>query len=427
MLWALYEWMAMPLTRIPTLVRSCAGRLLGVTVALSLLFTSAAHFAPPAHADPTVTVSSGSFVIRGSGYGHGWGMSQYGAYGAARKGLNWKQIVGFYYPGTQRTTMPSGTTIKVWVTADNDNSLWLSPAPGLRITDASGRSFTLPTGSAYRSWRVSRSGDGYRLTYRNPSGADIAVATKLATTTWTVHNSAKLIKLGMPDHSVREYRGSVQLVKRGSGARTVNQVTLEDYVKAVVPAEMPTSWASDAVSAQAVAARSYAVRIRDFTDYSGYDVCDTTTCQVYGGYARTSSGGNRTVLETKGGNDATKATAGVILTYGGKVALTQFGSSNGGHSAQGDYAYLTPRADPYDGVIRSQAWTKTIKASSIAAAWPSVGTVQRLQITQRDGDGGWGGRVTSITIIGSKTSIAVSGKTFQYRFGMRSSLFTAAP
>ena len=77
---------------------------------------------------------------------------------------------------------------------------------------------------------------------------------------------------------------------------------------------MPTSWAANAVRAQAVAARSYAVRLQKFAGYSGYDICDTTACQVYGGMGR----------ETSGGNAAVKATAGTIVTYRGVVALTQY-------------------------------------------------------------------------------------------------------
>jgi stage II sporulation protein D len=96
-----------------------------------------------------------------------------------------------------------------------------------------------------------------------------------------------------------------------------------------------------------------------------------------------------------------KATSGKIVTYRGKVALTQFASSNGGYSAKGDYPYLTAHRDPYDGVIKSQAWTRTITASRISRAWPSVGTVKQLQITSRDGAGRWGGRIKTIKIIGS--------------------------
>ena len=215
---------------------------------------------------------------------------------------------------------------------------------------------------------------------------------------------------------MRSYRGTVALIKRGSGGRTINNVLLEDYVRGVVPAEMPTSWAADAVRAQAVAARSYAVRLRDVGRYSGYDICDTTACQVYGGMGR----------ETSNGNAAVRATAGTIVTYRGKVALTQFASSNGGYSARGDYPYLAAHRDPYDGVIKSQAWTRVISATSISRAWPSVGTVKQLQITSRDGAGAWGGRVKTIKIIGTSRTATVSGTTFQHMFGMRSSLYMVA-
>lgn len=413
-------------TRLSILVRSCTGRLLGVTVALAVLLTPAVLFAEPAQADSAVGVKSGSFVLHGAGFGHGWGMSQYGAYGMARQGRDWKQILGFYYPGTTRKTLARGSTIKVWVSADNDNSLRVRPAAGLKITDGSGHSFAVPTGSKYKSWRIARSGAGYQLTYHDSTNRNIVVRTKLSNTTWSFSTKAKIVKVRMPDGSIRQYRGSVQLIKRGSGGRTVNKLALEDYVKAVIPIEMPTSWAKDAVRAQAVAARSFAIHHRDVHSYSGYDVCDTSNCQNYRGYALITSKGKRTVRETSGGNAATKATARVILIYQGKAALTQFAPSNGGHTAQGDFAYLPAHADPYDAVIQSQAWTRTIKATSIAKAWPSVGTVKKLQITRRDGDGRWGGRVLSIRIIGSKKTITVGGKTFQSRFDMRSNLFTAA-
>jgi len=106
------------------------------------------------------------------------------------------------------------------------------------------------------------------------------------------------------------------------------------------------------------------------------------------------------------------------------VALTQFASSNGGHSARGGYPYLSAHADRYDGVIVSQKWKRTIATASIKRAWPSVGTVRKLKITKRDGAGAWGGRVKSIKIIGSKRTITVAGSTFQWRFGLRSSLNT---
>ena len=223
----------------------------------------------------------------------------------------------------------------------------------------------------------------------------------------------------MPGGSRREYRGTVSLIKRGSSGRTVNKVSMENYVRSVVPSEMPTSWALEAVKAQAVAARTYAAKLRSRATASGYDICDTTACQVYSGYART-VGGKRTVRETARGNAAAKATANVILTYKGSIALTQFASSNGGAAARGDYVYLAAHPDPYDGVVKSQAWTKKITAAAVGRHW-SVGTVKKIQIAARDGSGAWGGRVKTMKIIGSKRTVTITGGAFKSAFGLRSS------
>jgi SpoIID/LytB domain protein len=397
-----------------TTPRNWSRRLLGAVTALIVMATSAVLTMTPAHADPAISARSGSFTIHGAGWGHGWGMSQYGAYGAALKGLSWKQILAFYYRGTRLDKLPSGTKIKVWVSADSDNSLRVLPASGLAVSDTAGHRYTVPTGAKYRSWRISRSGAGYRLSYRTGSGSYVTKSTGLTAGTWSFSTGSKMVKVVLPNGSVRPYRGTVALIKMGAGGRTINKVLLEDYVKGVVPAEMPTSWAANAVRAQAVAARSYAVRLQKFAGNSGYDICDTIACQVYRGMG----------LETSGGNAAVKATTGTIVTYQGVVALTQFASSNGGHSARGDYSYLVAQRDPYDGVIKSQAWSRILSASSISGAWPSVGTVKRLQITSRDGAGAWGGRVKTIKIIGTSRTATVSGTTFQHMFAMHSSLYT---
>ena len=264
--------------------------------------------------------------------------------------------------GTPAEKLPSKTKIKVLITADNDSSVRVLPGSGLTVSDTAGHRYTVPTGAKYKSWRISRSGAGYRLRYRTSSGSYVTKSTGLSTGTWSFSTRSKVVKVVLPNGSVRPYRGSLALIKTGAGGRTINNVLLEDYVKGVVPVEMPTSWAADAARAQAVAARSYAVRLRKFAGYSGYDICDTTACQVYGGMSR----------ETRGGNVAVKATAGTIVTYRGVVALTQFATSNGGHSARGNFPYLAARRDPYDGVIKSQAWTRTLSASSIGRAGPRL-------------------------------------------------------
>lgn len=401
------------MARFTSVLRRGAFAWLSPVAALALAATTA--FAPlEAAADTSVRPSSGSFTIRGAGYGHGFGMSQYGAYGAARQGLGWREILGFYYPGTTLAKVPAEGTIKVWLTADTDNDLRVRPAAGLRLVDAEGNRYTLPTGSRYRTWRVTRSGVGYRLSYLSSSGSWVTQRTGLSAATWSFASSAPVIGVVLPGGAIREYRGTVSLVKRGAGGRTVNRVGLEDYLRSVVPSEIPTSWLPDAVNAQAVAARTYAARIRATASPSaGYDICDTTACQVYGGKVR----------ETSGGDAAVAATQNVIVRYGSTIAFTQFSSANGGHSGQGGYPYLKAQPDPYDGVIKSQAWTRTVTAGQIGARWP-VGTVRAVQVTRRDGAGPWGGRVLELQIIGSTRSVTVSGLRFKSAFGLRDTLFT---
>lgn len=381
----------------------------------------------PAKADPAVSPASNSFSITGAGFGHGWGMSQYGAYGAAKQGLTWRQIVSFYYPETTQVQQPVGTTIKVWITADRDNDLKVLPAAGLRLRDSSGNVHMLPSGASYTAWRVTRSGQGFALSHRTASGSWVKRSTPLKTGSWWFSSTAKAVEVWLPGGARREFRGSVALVKRDSGGRTVNRVGMEDYVRAVVPAEMPTSWHPEAVAAQTVAARSYGARLKELARAgSGYHVCDTTSCQVYRGLAGTRSG-RRAVYETQRGNAAVKATARTIVTYRGAVALTQFASSNGGATARGDHPYLTAQADPYDGVITSNRWSRTVSVDTLERLWPTAGTVRQLRVTGRDGSGRWGGRVTSVTLVGSQRSVLVSGATFSSRLGLRSRLFTLAP
>ena len=95
-------------------------------------------------------------------------MSQYGAYGAARKGLSWKQILAFYYRGTQLSTMPSGTRIKVWITADNDSSLRVLPASGLTVRDTA-PAISYTTADGIELHLVANQSVGHGLSARLPN------------------------------------------------------------------------------------------------------------------------------------------------------------------------------------------------------------------------------------------------------------------
>lgn len=371
-----------------------------------------------AQADSAVAPSSGSVTVTGAGWGHGKGMSQWGAYGAASKGLSYSEILSFYYTGTTLDTLADGNTIRVWISGDNDNGLHFRPVKGLAVTDSAGKKLTLPYGSKYTNWRISRSGSKRVLYYRNTSGKYVTYANKLSSTrVWSVANSSTgTVKLAMPDGSTRTYRGKLVARFSGSGLKTVNYLTMESYLRSVVPAEMPGSWSAEALKAQAVAARTYAAKLRSAVSSSAiYDLCDTSACQVYKG----------TSSEYGATDKAVSATKDKVVEYKGQLALTMFSSSNGGWSAPGgsDYPYLKAKADPYDGVKRDQSWSVTLSSSKVQAAYPSIGSLKSVQVTDRDGYGTFGGRVDDLKITGSKGSVTVSGGSFKSKFGLKERLF----
>jgi SpoIID/LytB domain protein len=127
-------------------------------------------------------------------------------------------------------------------------------------------------------------------------------------------------------------------------------------------------------------------------------------------------------------NAAVAATAKQVLTYGGKPAFTQFSSSSGGWTSAGSVPYLTARSDPYDGFSGNPVhdWSTSLSALSIEKAYPSLGTLEGIRITRRDGNGEWGGRVWTMVLDGSRNDVTVSGDSFRSRFGLRSSWFTVA-
>ena len=173
--------------------------------------------------------------------------------------------------------------------------------------------------------------------------------------------------------------------------------------------------AAAAVRAQAVAARTYAAFDRAAHPTRYYHTCDTTSCQVYGGVGD----------EDSRSNAAVDATAGKVVTYGGKPAFTQFGSSSGGWISAGSQPYLVAKADPYDGFSGNpmHTWTTTLTKASIQKAYPSLGTLKRVLVTQRDGNGDWYGRVEQMTLDGTKADVTLTGDAFRSKFGLRSSWF----
>jgi stage II sporulation protein D len=364
----------------------------------------------PAQASRTVSESypvpaNGTLSLTGHGFGHGHGMSQYGAQGAAKQGLSFRQILAFYYPGTTAGTATG--TIRVMLTADTDNDVRVLPSSGLRVREVrTGATYALPATAGIRTWRLRTVGGATVLDYDNgawrahrPGGKALSGDAEF------YRAGAVSLRVGT---AVRNYRGALRL----SSSNTVNVLSLEDYVKGVVPREMPTSWEPAAVQAQSVAARTYAARDRADHLSRYYQTCDTTSCQVYGGLA----------AEDARGNAAVAATAGQILNHQGKPAFAQFASSSGGWLSAGNMPYLVAKADPYDGHSGNpvHTWTKSLTRATIQKAYPSLGTLQRVLVTRRDGNGEWYGRIEQLILDGSKANVTLTGAAFRSKFGLRS-------
>ena len=152
-------------TSAPAALRRAAIAAIGVAA----LTAGTVGTAVPAHADAAVTPKDSAVTIVGAGWGHGKGMSQYGAYGAASKGLKYDEILDFYYPGTTLDGLASGNLIRVWISADTDHILHFRPVSGLRVKDSAGKSVTLPSTSKYRKWRILKSGGKRVLQYLTSS------------------------------------------------------------------------------------------------------------------------------------------------------------------------------------------------------------------------------------------------------------------
>ena len=172
-----------------------------------------------------------------------------------------------------------------------------------------------------------------------------------------------------------------------------------------------------ALFAQAVAARSYAASEHR---YPYANTCDTTACQVYDGVAVVGPSGSMT-LENPNTTFAVGGTAAQVrLTSAGSVARTEFSSSTGGWTAGGTFP-----AVPDEGDSRSpyHDWHASVPVSSIETAFPTLGSLQSVDVVTRNGFGDWGGRVVTVSLRGSAASVSTSGADFANRFGLRSDWF----
>ncbi|NAZ82788.1 SpoIID/LytB domain-containing protein [Kineococcus sp. R8] len=392
-----------------------------VTATLAAGLGAALLTASPAAADEVRPVpADGRFTFSGHGFGHGIGMSQWGAQSRALAGQSHRQILDAYYPGTT-PAQREDRVLRVGLTGFTGPTVTVAAPTAAPLTlSTSGRTLA----------------PGQRLVLTSAGASVVASATAGAngvagwTETWPAGptlSGPDGVLLVRGDGSSTRYAGTVRVV-RGASLTVVNDVRLETYLRGVVPAESPSSWSAQALQAQAVAARSYALAV--LRPVAETDICDTTACQVYRGAESRSANGTVTWTQPASTNAAIAATAGQVRTYGGEVAFTQFSSSNGGWSVAGSKPYLTANEDPFSAPGGKApgdpvaSWTATVPASAFDAGCAPGGRVTSLVVTARTGRGADGGRVTRGTLVCTNGEVAVTGTKLRQLGGLRSDWFT---
>ncbi len=344
--------------------------------------------------------AASAFVIRGGGNGHGIGMSQYGALGYALHGYSYPKILAHYYQGTALGTVSPDRTVTVLLEVGSAS---------FRGADSAGGTHQLKSGVTYSVV------DGRAGTLRLSSGGR-TVGSFPAPLVVNGAGPVDLVGLG-------RYRGSLVFWPQPGGAvETVNSLDLEDYVRGVISAEMPPSWPAQALDAQAVAARTFAISVSP--ESSHFDVYSDTRSQMYRGVA----------AETAATNAAVAATQDQVVTYHGKPVVTYFSASSGGHteSIQNEWPGATPEPwlvgvpDPYDdsGGNPFFRWTIDLSVGQATARLGSLvkGSLIGIRVTKQ----GVSPRVVTALVVGTRGSSTVTGLQLQQQFDLMSTYMTFA-
>jgi len=368
--------------------------------------------------------ADGHFVFDGRGFGHGRGMSQYGAYGAGLRGVLHEEILKFYYSGVQIGSAATAQR-RVLLTAEDGDAI-VSNTSGLVLRDAaSGRQVAAGDRPEWSRVRVRPEGD--RLRVEAEQGGVWGTILEPAVGPVDITAPSPL-SLHTPS-GVRAYRGMLSAALSGQASKplyVISTVGIDDYVRGVVAAEMPAGWHSEALRAQAVAARSYGLQPCPqggaYPNTRLYDVVDTISCQVYGGAS----------AETARTNDAVAGTAGKVVMYGGKVLRAEFSASNGGWTVAAGGAFQA-KEDPYDQIGAAQAgstvhrWTGVRVPASTLEARFGTGRLREIRVLLRDRPGSeWGGRVLTAALVGDARTVEVTGDQLRSAGGLRSSWLALA-
>ncbi len=339
-------------------------------------------------------------TVRGAGFGHGVGMSQYGALGFAQHGAMYRDILAHYFTGTQISKLGAPSQVRVL----------LQSGGAVRVKGMAG-----VVGS--RALTPS-------ATYTAVSGGPGVVALRSAGGTVIGRYQAPLrlagaggafTLVGRAANGLRDggYRGVLEVSPGPSGLMAVNALDLESYIRGVVPAEIPASWPAEALKAQAVAARTYALATRK--PVTGFDQYADTRSQVYKGMSAESAASDAAIV----------ATTGEVVTYAGNPVVTYFFSTSGGRTENVENSFIGSPAepwlrsveDPYDDASPKHRWgpyrwsgaTVKRKLGSLVK-----GSFRSIRVTKR----GASPRIVDATIVGTRGTTTVTGPQLRTKLGL---------
>jgi SpoIID/LytB domain protein len=366
-------------------------------------------------------------VFYGRGYGHGVGMSQYGARGRALAGQDAAAIVAHYYQGTTLGTTDPKRAVRVLVL----QSFKASATRPLRLYGRGG-SWTIDgiavTFPRDAQLRVTKAGAGFRLVVRSKAGGLLLDQHSTGSVRVRAGTAAGArIQVWSKPGTYDRYRGAIRLRSTKSGIDAINETQLDLYLRGVVPVEMPASWPVEALRAQAIAARSYAAH-RLHPKTGQWDLYDDGRTQAYRG----------SLAEKATTNAAIADTAGQVLRSGTRIANTLFHSTGGGATEDNENVFTTstgkivagpvsylrgsndraPDGTAYDAGAPRESWQtaaytlEQLSAVFGADARTNVGTLDGLDLSNV----GVSGRLISVTLHGSLGTKTVSGAVFRTVF-----------
>ncbi len=393
--------------------------------------------------------SSGVFQMVGHGVGPGRGLSQYGALIAAQRGLGYRDILEFYFPANRVRSQPE-SEVRVRIAATAARLSWpqrhrlraevaLQAPDGPTDTEGVHRHVRRPT-ACTRSpdqWRVqphvelglrveARCGGSWRPA--RPLGAalaslDLRNERKPSTEGVAVDmlEAGTRARVALP--GTVEVRPSTTAGTPGPNNRlqVINAVATSDYVAAVLGQVMPTWWPSESLRAQATVLRSHLTRLVRHSD-AGWDVEADGRWAYRGIRTLNPSWKPVTRLRSASATAAAASTRTVVLKRGSRVPPVSWTQSNGGLSAPGPGS-PAPRLDAWDLAAYQntrRSWTGTVRARELQAARPKIGRLLEVRVPARSGGGPWGGRVTSLELVGKDGTATVKRKAVPKLLGVPS-------